>query len=259
MPDGLRGTIGVLGSGTMGGGIAQAAAMAGFDVIVQDVSTEILDRFRARLDEHLAQRVSRGRVSRQDADAALARLRPVTALDDLCDAGAIIEAAPEDLALKRQLFQRLDALTPPAVVLASNTSSLSITALAGATRHPERVVGMHFFNPVPVMPLVEIISGARTSAEVVQSAVGLARALGKTPIEVADAPGFLVNRVARPFYAEAMRLLAAGMAPVAVIDRIVREAGGYRMGPFELLDLIGLDVSLAVTRSISEGFFHDSR
>jgi 3-hydroxybutyryl-CoA dehydrogenase len=259
MPGRPRGTIGVVGSGTMGGGIAQTAAMAGFDVIVQDVSPEILDRFHVRLAEHLAQRVSRGRLNREDVDAGLARLRLVTALEDLRAASTIIEAAPEDLALKRQIFQGLDEITPPAAVLASNTSSLSITALAGATRHPERVVGMHFFNPVPVMPLVEIISGARTSAAVVQSAVGLARAMGKTPIEVADAPGFLVNRVARPFYAEAIRLLAAGVAPVPVIDRIVREAGGYRMGPFELLDLIGLDVSLAVTRSISEGFFHDPR
>jgi 3-hydroxybutyryl-CoA dehydrogenase len=145
------------------------------------------------------------------------------------------------------------------VILASNTSSLPITRLASRAGHPERIVGMHFFNPVPVMPLVEIIRAARTSGEAVEAAVALARALGKTPIQVADAPGFLVNRVARPFYAEALRLLADGVAPVPIIDQIMREAGGFRMGPLELLDLIGLDVSMAVTRSIYDSFFQDPR
>ncbi len=259
MPDQPRSTIGVIGSGTMGGGIAQTAAVAGYQVLVQDVSREILDRFRTRTTEHFTQRTSRGRMKPEDADAAMARLHLVTALEDLKSAGTIIEAAPENLELKRDVFHRLGEWTGPEVVLASNTSSLSITVLAAAVRHPERVVGMHFFNPVPVMPLVEVVRGARTSAEVVEAATTLARAMGKTPIQVADAPGFLVNRVARPFYAEALRLLAAGVAPVPVIDRIVRDAGGFRMGPFELLDLIGLDVSIAVTRSIAEGFFNDPR
>ena len=251
--------IGVVGAGTMGGGIAQVAAMAGYQVQVQDVSAEILNRFRQRLEEHLAQRVSRGRLGQEEANAALSRLHLVTRLDDLKGAGVIIEAAPESLDLKREIFRQLGDLCGPEVVLASNTSSLPITALAGGARHPERVVGMHFFNPVPAMALVEIIRGARTSATVAEAAAALARAMGKTPVQVADGPGFLVNRIARPFYGEALRLLAEGAGPVEVIDRIMREAGGFRMGPFELLDLIGLDVSLAVTRSIYDAFFQDPR
>lgn len=189
MPDQPRSTIGVIGSGTMGGGIAQTAAIAGYQVLVQDVSTEILDRFRTRTTEHFTQRTSRGRMKQEDADAAIARLHLVTALEDLKGAGTIIEAAPENLELKRDVFHRLGEWTGPEVVLASNTSSLSITVLAAAVRYPERVVGMHFFNPVPVMPLVEVIRGARTSGEVVEAATALALAMGKTPIQVADGPG----------------------------------------------------------------------
>lgn len=252
--------IGIVGAGTMGGGIAAVAALSGHRVRVHDVSAEILERARRRLDEHLEQQVARGRLDRTRADAARARLEWVTDLGDLAASGFVIEAAPEDLHLKRDLFRRLDEMCASPVVLASNTSSLSITSIASAAaRSPERVVGMHFFNPVPAMALVEIIRGHRTGEDAVEQADALARAFGKTPVRVKDAPGFLVNRVAQPFYAESLRVLADGLAPVDVIDRIMREAGGYRMGPFELRDLIGLDVGLAVGKALYEAFGYDAR
>jgi len=251
--------IGVVGSGTMGGGIAAVAALSGHDVLVLDVSPDILDRARRRFDEHVEQRIARGRLDRDAAEAARARLRWVTELHDLTTAGFVIEAAPENMTLKRDLFKRLDEICAPEVVLASNTSSLSITAIAAATHHPERVVGMHFFNPVPAMALVEVIRGHRTGDAALEAADALARAFGKTPVRAKDAPGFLVNRVAQPFYAESLRVLADGVAPVEVIDQIMREAGGYRMGPFELRDLVGLDVGLAVAKAMYEAFSHDPR
>ncbi|MBI3998417.1 MAG: 3-hydroxyacyl-CoA dehydrogenase, partial [Armatimonadetes bacterium] len=259
MNDQQRPAIAVVGAGTMGGGIAEVAALAGHPVVVQDIASVFLERCRQRIDDDLAGRAARGRLEPQAADAARARLRWVTDLDRLGDVGVVIEAAPEDLALKQEIFRRLDAQYRPEVILASNTSSLPITRLAAVTRHPARVVGMHFFNPVPAMALVEVIRGRQTADATVDAAMALARALGKTPVLVRDGPGFLVNRVARPFYGEALRLLSEGIAPVDVVDRIMREAGGFRMGPFELLDLIGLDVSLAVTRSIYDAFFQDPR
>ena len=257
--DGGRPLLGVVGAGTMGGGIAQVAAVAGFPVVVVDVAHDVLHRCRARIAEALGRRVVDGRLTQADADAALRRLRWTTELDDLGDAAVVIEAVPEDLAAKREVFRRLDARCPASVVLASNTSSLPITRIAAATQHPERVVGLHFFNPVPAMALVEVVQGERTADATVRAAVDLVRALGKQPVRVRDAPGFLVNRVARPFYTEAFRVLGDGLAPVDVIDRVMRDAGGFRMGPFELLDLIGLDVNLAVSLSIYEAFFHDPR
>lgn len=243
----------------MGGGIALVAAVAGFPVIVADVSPEVLERCRERIAAALARRVADGRLARADAEAASGRLQWVTELEALRGATVVIEAVPEDLAVKRDVFARLDAQCPVSVILASNTSSLPITRIAAATRHPDRVVGLHFFNPVPAMALVEVVQGEQTAEATVQAAVDLVRALGKQPVRVRDAPGFLVNRVARPFYTEALRVLADGRAPVETIDRIMRDAGGFRMGPFELLDLIGLDVNLAVSRSIYEAFFHDPR
>ncbi|MGQ0550253.1 MAG: 3-hydroxyacyl-CoA dehydrogenase [Armatimonadota bacterium] len=254
-----RPAVGVVGAGTMGGGIAEVAALAGCRVTVQDVSTEILDRGRRRIDEDVTRRVLRGRLSQEAADAIRARLRWVTRLDDLATSTIVVEAAPEDLRLKREIFGRLDEVCDAGAILASNTSSLPITVLGAATRRPERVVGMHFFNPPPIMPLIEIVRGQHTSEATVEAAERLARTFGKTPVCVPDGPGFLVNRIARPFYSEAVRLLGDGVAPAAVIDRIMRDAGGFRMGPFELLDLIGLDVSLAVTTSIYNAFFQDPR
>jgi 3-hydroxybutyryl-CoA dehydrogenase len=252
--------VGVIGSGTMGGGIATVAALTGHQVLVQDLSVDIVDRARRRFDEHVQQRIARGRLDRPAADAARDRIRWVTDLDEMTAAGFVIEAAPEQLSLKRDLFKRLDEICAAGIVLASNTSSLPITAIAAAAaRHPERVVGMHFFNPVPAMPLVEVIRGHRTSRAAVDAADRVARAFGKTPVRVKDAPGFLVNRIAQPFYAESLRVLADGVATVEVIDQIMREAGGYRMGPFELRDMIGIDVGLAVAKAMYEAFSFDPR
>jgi 3-hydroxybutyryl-CoA dehydrogenase len=250
--------IGVVGAGTMGAGIAQVAAAAGYPVTLYDVKPEFVERGLGGIRKGLQGRVDKGRMTGADMEAILARIAPAATREALAPAALIIEAAPEDLALKRELFAALDRLCGPATILASNTSSLSITALAAATGRPERVVGMHFFNPAPVMSLVEVVNGAMTAPTVTAEVVGLARALGKTPVQARDTPGFIVNRVARPFYAEALRLLGENVAPVETIDRLIKVAG-FRMGPFELMDLIGIDVNFAVTESVYAAFFNEPR
>lgn len=259
MPAGGRPRLGVVGGGTMGIGIGEVAARAGFTVVIFDLTDALVARGRTRLEASVRRSVERGRLAAAAAGDALARIAWTTTMEALRDATAVIEAVPEDLSLKREVFRRLDEICEHAELLASNTSSLSISAIAAATRRPDRVVGMHFFNPVPAMALVEVIRGARTADRTADAAVALAEAMGKRPVRVAEAPGFLVNRVARPFGGEALRVLAERVAPAEIIDQIMREAGGYRMGPFELLDLIGLDVNLAVSRAIYEAFFHDPR
>jgi 3-hydroxybutyryl-CoA dehydrogenase len=251
-------TISIIGAGTMGAGIAQVAALHGHPVILYDVEWEAAERGLARVKNGLAREVEHGQRSAEDAEAALARVRPVADMRSLGTADWVIEAAPEDLETKRLIFRDLDKLCAETTILASNTSSLSITALGGATQHPQRVVGLHFFNPAPVMPLVEVVRSDSTSDEVVAAAADLARRWGKTPVQAKDTPGFIVNRTARPFYSEALRLLGEGVADVETIDRIVR-ASGFKMGPFELIDLIGLDVNFAVTQSIYHAFFEDPR
>jgi 3-hydroxybutyryl-CoA dehydrogenase len=259
MPEPSRRLLGIVGAGTMGTGIAEVAAVAGFPVRLQDIGAAVLTRSRRRMEEALQRSVARGRLQAAAAEEALGSVTWVDTLEELREADLIIEAAPEDLTLKRELFRRLDDCCTVARVLASNTSSLSISAMAAATRRPDRVVGLHFFNPVPAMALVEVIRGMHTSEATEESAAEFARALGKTPVRVAEAPGFLVNRVARPFTSEAIRILSEGLAAVENIDRVMREAGGFRMGPFELIDLIGVDVNLAASRAIYEAFFHDPR
>jgi 3-hydroxybutyryl-CoA dehydrogenase len=251
-------TISIIGAGTMGAGIAQVAALHGHPVILYDIKLTAVERGMMHIKSGLARDVEKGRRSAKDSEAALARIRPVVDTRVLGTADWVIEAAPEDLEIKRLIFRDLDELCAETTILASNTSSLSITALGGATKHPQRVVGTHFFNPAPVMPLVEVVRGDRTSDEVVAAAMDLARRWGKTPVQAKDTPGFIVNRVVRPFYLEALKLLGEGVADVETIDRIVR-AGGFKMGPFELLDLIGLDVNFAVTQSIYQAFFQDPR
>jgi 3-hydroxybutyryl-CoA dehydrogenase len=206
----------------------------------------------------LERSVERGRLAGQERDAALARLLTVSNLDDVAAAPFVIEAVPEDLELKRTLFGTLGHLCAPPALLATNTSSLSITKIAAAAERPERVAGMHFFNPVPAMRLVEVIAGHKTSAETVERVTAMAQRLGKTPVRARDTPGFIVNRVARHFYGEPLRILGEGV-DVATIDRIVRAGGGFKMGPFELMDLIGVDVNFAVTRAIHDAFFGDPR
>ena len=251
-------TIGVVGAGTMGSGIAQVAAQNGHPVILYDVTHEYAERGRDKIRAALARLVEKRKMDQAQADTILARITPTAGLNPLSAAAVVIEAAPEDLTLKRDLLAQLDTLCPPGTILASNTSSLSIAALAGVTHRPDRVAGLHFFNPPALMALVEVVRADGTSDMTLSALVDLARRWGKTPVVARDTPGFVVNRVARPFYLEALRLLDEGVADAATIDRIAR-AAGFRMGPFELMDLIGLDVNFAVTQSVFHAFFDDPR
>lgn len=250
--------IGVVGAGTMGAGIAHAAAAHGCQVVCFDSQPGVVKSAFAALTERLDQRVQAEKLSSFQRDATLGRLTAAEKLSDLGQASFIIEAVVEDMAAKRKIFGELESHCPPTTVLASNTSSLPITAMASGLKHPGRFVGMHFFNPAPVMPLVEVIAGEKTDNQTIVQAVSLARAMEKTPVKAKDRPGFIGNRVARPFYLEALNLLERGCADIRTIDKAVRD-NGFKMGPFELLDLIGLDVNMAVTTSVYEGFNKDAR
>ena len=234
----------------MGRGIALTALQANMVVTLFDISPQVLDNARSYIKTHL---------ERKGREICLHNLTLTEDLESLRGAGVVIEAVPEELALKTELFARLEQICPPPAVLATNTSTLPVTAIAASTQTPERVGGMHFFNPAPVLPLVEIVRGARTNSETVQTMVALAEMIGKTPVVAKDTPGFIVNRIARPFYGEALRLLGEGAAAIQDIDRLVRMSGGFRMGPFELMDLIGIDVNFTATQSIYEQTFGEPR
>jgi 3-hydroxybutyryl-CoA dehydrogenase len=251
--------LGVVGAGTMGIGIVQVAAQQGLDVVACEVDEARVQAAMDGLRATLARLVERGRLAQPDVDSTLGRIQPTTRFADLVDADCVIEVVPEIIDLKRQVFQQLDDVCRSDAILATNTSSLSVTELAATTRRPERFVGLHFFNPVPLMALVEIVHGLRTAEETLEGARELVRKLGKTAVEVKDTPGFIVNRVARPFYNEALRLLNDGVANVETIDRIMKLGGGFRMGPFELMDLIGNDVNFAVTGQVFAGYFDDPK
>jgi 3-hydroxybutyryl-CoA dehydrogenase len=246
--------VAVVGFGVMGTGIAQVFAQAGFNVIARDVSEAGLKRGLEVIKEGpfgLQKAVEKGRLKREEAEAALARIKVTTSLEEAArDADLVVEAIFENLELKKALFKELDEKCPKHAVLASNTSTLSITALAGATKRPDRVVGMHFFNPVPVMKLVEVVRGLATSDETVQLIKDLAVKLGKTPVVVKDVPGFIANRLALPYLAEAMRAYEQGIASAQDIDTAMKLGYNMPMGPLELLDLIGLDTTLDVLESI---------
>jgi 3-hydroxybutyryl-CoA dehydrogenase len=250
--------VGVLGAGTMGAGIAQVAAQAGYDTLVYDVSQEFIDRGLDRIKQFLKGGRERGKITAEQESGALGRLSASLKLEDFAGCGLIVEAVPEKLELKREVFQKLDAITPPDALLATNTSSFSVTAIAGAAKKPERVLGLHYFNPPPLMALVEVVQGERTSADAIERAAALMRGMGKTPVRAKDTPGFIVNRIARPFYNEALRILGDGEAGVEAIDNVMKGAG-FRMGPFELMDLIGNDINFAATESLYHAFFEDAR
>jgi 3-hydroxybutyryl-CoA dehydrogenase len=252
-------TVAVIGAGAMGAGIAQIAAVAGHKVQLHDARFGAADAARAGIAETLSKLAAKGKLSKSDADAAIGRLTSVVTLPDACIAQLVVEAIVEDVAAKRELFGRLENVVAPECILATNTSSISITELAAGLAHPGRLVGMHFFNPAPVMPLVEVVSGLATAPDIADAVFATAAAWGKAPVRATSTPGFIVNRCARPFYAEGLRLLNEGAADPATLDAVMREAGGFRMGPFELMDLIGLDVNFAVTKSIWEAYFHDPR
>lgn len=251
--------IGVIGAGAMGSGIGQVAAQQGMDVVMWSRTAEGLERGINTIRGFLQRNVERGRSSQEEADATLARISPTRDYDGFTDVDLAIETVAEDLAAKQDVFVRLDAACKPDAILATNTSSLSITELAAATKRPESVVGLHFFNPVPLMALVEVVAGALTSEEVMDRSVQLMQALGKTPVRAADTPGFIVNRVVRPFYNEALRIMNDGVASHAEIDRIMKLGGNFRMGPFELMDLIGNDVNFAVTSTIYRELYDEPK
>lgn len=255
---------GVLGAGAMGSGIAQVAALHGHQVVLVDSSAGALDRARASVDKALQRDVQKGRLTVARAAEVLGRVRFVEhtgsgPMSEFAGCGLVVEAIVERLDVKRESFARIEAAVAPDCVLATNTSSLSVSAIASACERPERVLGVHFFNPAPVLPLVEIVPWLGTAPDVLERTRALVDAWGKTTVVAADTPGFIVNRIARPFYGEAWRLLEEGVADAATIDWAMREVGGFRMGPFELMDFIGHDVNFAVTRSVFEGFFYDPR
>jgi 3-hydroxybutyryl-CoA dehydrogenase len=250
--------IGVVGAGTMGAGIAQVAAEAGFEVLVHDPFPGAFSRAHERIAGFLRRKVEKGQLAAGTAERATEAIREAPGIEGLAGAGLVVEAVPEDLELKRETFRRLEAVVAPDAVLATNTSSLSVARIASVTERPGRVAGMHFFNPVPLMALVEVIAGPMSEPAVVDELVTTAHALGKTPVVAADTPGFIVNRVARPYYLEALRIVGEGLAGIEAVDTALRDAG-FRMGPFELIDAIGADVNFAVSESVHAQFFFDPR
>jgi 3-hydroxyacyl-CoA dehydrogenase len=250
--------VGVVGAGTMGAGIAQVAALGGFEAALHDPLPGALDRGLERLRADLARGAERNRWSSEDARAAEDLVHPAPSLADLSRCDLVIEAAPEVLELKRTLFADLETVCGPDAILATNTSSLSVTAIAAGVSRPERVVGMHFFNPPALMRLVEIVAGDDSGEEALAEATAAAERMGRTPIRAADGIGFVANRCVRPFTLESLKLVAEGVA-FDQIDRIVRVGGGFRMGPFELMDLVGIDVNLEVAKSFWEQSFHEPR
>jgi 3-hydroxybutyryl-CoA dehydrogenase len=246
-------TVGVIGAGTMGNGIAQVFAQSGFSVTLVDVAQPMLDRARTTIEKSLGKFVEKGKLTAADRDASIGRLRTATSIDQLADADYVVEAIVENAEAKRALFASLDAITRPEVILASNTSSISITLLGAATRRPDKVLGMHFMNPVPLMILVETIRGQATSDDSMRIASGLCASLGKTPIEAADYPGFIANRILMPMINEAIFAVMEGVGTPDAIDAVMKLGMNHPMGPLTLADFIGLDVCLAILNVLHEG------
>jgi 3-hydroxybutyryl-CoA dehydrogenase len=246
--------IGVLGAGQMGAGIAQVAALAGFEVVIRDVEDRFLVKGLAAIDQGLAKAVEKGKLTEDARKAARARIRPTTRLDDAAHADLIIEAVPEDAALKKQVFAELDKKASGHVIFASNTSSISITELAAATNRPDRFIGLHFFNPVPLMKLVEVVRGLHTSDATLKTALEVCERLGKTPVEVHDFPGFVSNRILMPMINEAVFALQDGVATKEAIDAVMKLGMNHPMGPLELADFVGLDTCLQIMEVLYHGF-----
>jgi 3-hydroxybutyryl-CoA dehydrogenase len=246
-------TIGVVGSGTMGNGIAHVCARAGYSVILFDVSQDALDRGLATISKNLEREVAKNKISMSDKSAAFSRIRGTTQMQALKDADFIIEAIIENLGHKLKFFKELDTIAPPAVIFASNTSSISITKMASGTQRPDRMIGMHFMNPVPVMALVEIVRGLATSGETSEVTRKLAESLGKTPVEVNDYPGFVSNRVLLPMINEAIYCVMEGVGSPEAIDTVMKLGLNHPIGPLALADLIGLDVCLSILEVLQSG------
>ncbi|MCX5767055.1 MAG: 3-hydroxyacyl-CoA dehydrogenase NAD-binding domain-containing protein [Gemmatimonadetes bacterium] len=256
--------IGVVGAGAMGQGIAQVAAVSGHRVILTDTAPAAIEKARASHRASFDREVDKGRLTRAAADAAVARLHYAAGDGDvnlaaMAECALVIEAIVEDASAKQRLFRALEAIVAPDCVLATNTSSLSVGLIASACQAPQRVVGIHFFNPAPVMPLVEVVPAITTAEQVTAESCAVVRGWGKTVVVASDTPGFIVNRIARPFYGESLRLLEEGVADCATIDWALKSIGGFKMGPFELMDFIGNDINYAVTCSVFEAMYYDPR
>jgi 3-hydroxybutyryl-CoA dehydrogenase len=246
--------IGVVGAGTMGNGIAHVAAQSGFDVVLVDVDQKFLDKAQGTIKKNLGRQVEKGKLAQEEMDAALKRIKTTTALEEVKGCEIVVEAVIEDLKLKKDIFVKLDALCPPEAILATNTSTISITQIASATKRPDKVIGMHFMNPVPMMQLVEVIKGVATSEATYQIVDGLAKKMGKTPVLVNDYPGFVANRVLQPMINEACYCLMEGVATPEAIDTVMKLGANHPLGPLALADLIGLDVCLAIMEVLYTGF-----
>lgn len=247
--------IGVIGSGTMGAGIVQLMIQNGYNAVMYDIDHDTLNKAKSTIEARLNRLAEKKKANKIEITSAVNLLDITTDLRLFKDCQLVIEAAPEKIEIKRSIFKQLEEICSNDTILATNTSSLSITEISGQTSHPDRVAGFHFFNPAPVMPLVEIIKGLKTAPKTVETLVEFAKKLNKTPVVCEDTPGFIVNRVARPFYNEAIRIMNDQVASVEQIDRIMKRAGHFKMGPFELQDLIGIDVNLATTKSVHTSFY----
>lgn len=250
--------VAVIGAGTMGSGIAQVAAQAGHNVVLYDTRKEAVEKALAGLRKVLDRLVEKGKLTADQASDIHGRISPASDLNELQGCGLVIEAIIENLGIKQKLFSDLEVIVPEDTILATNTSSLSVTAIAGGLQKPERMVGLHFFNPAPLLPLVEVVPGLVTDIGLADRCATLMSAWGKVPVICKDTPGFIVNRVARPFYGESIRIYEEGIADMPTIDAAMRSVG-FRMGPFELMDLIGNDINFTVTRTVWEAFFYDQR
>ncbi len=252
-------TIGVLGSGTMGAGIAQVAAQKGHHVVLVDNSEQAIEKAQSNHERLFNQLVAKGKISQEEMDDTLGRIRYSVNMTDFASCGLVIEAIVEKIEVKHTVFQAMEEIVSKDCILASNTSSLSIASIGSVLKHPQRVMGIHFFNPAPLMPLVELIPAVQTAESIVEYSLELIRSWGKVAVTCKDTPGFIVNRVARPFYGEALRIYEEGIADFATTDWAMTTFGGFRMGPFTLMDYIGNDVNYAVTESVFEAFYFDPR
>jgi 3-hydroxybutyryl-CoA dehydrogenase len=245
-------TVGIVGAGTMGQGIAISCALAGYETLLFDINAELSEKALQRIQQSVDLSISKGKLTKEEGAEGLRRIRVLEHLSDL-RADIIIEAVIENLEVKQKLFGDLEKINSEKTILATNTSSISITQIASVLQKPSRFIGLHFFNPAHLMKLVEVISGKLTDLDIALTMMSFSKSLGKIAVEVKDSPGFIVNRVARHYYVESLKLLEEGVADVEAIDKLLRSSG-FKMGPFELMDLIGIDVNLAVTTSVYEGF-----
>lgn len=251
--------IGIAGAGAMGAGIAQVAANAGHRVVLFDLRDSALENASSNYKKVLARQVEKGNLTQEQAKESARRIKYTTDIGELAGSNLVIEAIVEDLRIKKELFETIDALAKDDVILATNTSSLSVTSIASTITTPGKCIGIHFFNPAPLMPLVEIIPAVQTDTDTVTACIQLISSWGKIPVLAKDTPGFIVNRIARPFYGESLRILEEGIADIATIDHALKTHGGFRMGPFELMDFIGNDINYTVTETVFREFWYDAR